>query len=900
MVTGSRIARPEFAFPNPIQSFGAASIEQSGDTNITDFLADTPALSGSSTSSETSGSNGFFQSAGLNLLNLRNLGTNRTLVLVNGRRHVAAYPGTSSVDVNTIPTDLIDRVDILTGGTSAIYGADGVSGVVNFVMKRDFEGLRLRAQSGISELGDAGNKFASITAGHNFADDRANVALSYEFNQSDRLDDTDRSFTGDPLKRFELLRQAPPTDRPDVLTIPDRVLFNDVRWADSSRDGAIDFGGPDCSEDGEFIFGCFDAIPEFTGSGGVYDRGILLPGSGGRTIGGSGTTTAGYFGDFLPALRRHNFNALASFKVSPALRIFAEGKYVRTRAFTISQPSFDFGTFLAPDNAFLIERFGAGAAPEGALISRDNFDLGVRGDTSRRRTFRGVFGADGKISDHARYEVSFTYGRAKAATTSSNDRVADRYFAALDAVVNPANGQVTCRINLPGETIIDPNNFGEAPSTFTPGACVPLNFLGDGVASQEAIDFVTQSHTTDLTIDQKVLSGSVSGDFGQLFELPGGPIGFAVGAEYRKEKSRSVPSDLIQNGFLLDSSEIEISSGKFDVKEVFAELNVPLLKDMPFAENLSFGAAARLSDYSTIGSTKTWKVDGVYAPIKDITFRATLSQAVRAPNISELFDPVSGTFEFITDPCDQTNLGSGASTRAANCATILSGLGFTPAEIATFSPSTDGEASTSQLGLAGGNPNLTEETARTWTAGVVLRPRFIPGLTAAFDYYHIKLKDAVNQATATDIAALCVDAATIDNVFCPNITRDPDTGFITSFNASLQNVANFTTAGLDMTLNYRFTPSPDAGHVQPPRCRRPPDQARVHFLARRGPRHRCGRTGVAEVDRRRRPHLDQGAVVGELRAQLVQQDASFHHGTAHRQSRSLRSEILLLQGKVGA
>ncbi|HYW17653.1 MAG TPA: TonB-dependent receptor [Allosphingosinicella sp.] len=811
VVTGSRIARPEFAFPNPIQSFTAAAVEQSGDTNITDFLADTPALIGSSTSESIAGSNGFFQSAGLNLLNLRNLGFNRTLTLVNGRRHVAGYPGVSSVDVNSIPTDLIERIDILTGGTSAIYGADGVSGVVNFVLKRNFDGIRARGQIGISELGDAGNQFGSITAGKNFADDRGNIAVAYEFSRSSRLSDRDRPYTGDPLRRFEL-QQDPndfDTDDPSVF---DRRLVNDVRWQDSSPDGAIDLGSNDplCGGGGAFVPGCFDGIPDRTGSGTFYDRGILLPGSGGRTIGGSGTPTAGYFGDFLPFLRRHNFNALTSFEFSPALRVFAEGKYVRTRAFTEAQPTFDFFTFLAEDNAFLAQRFGALGAG-GALLSRDNFDLGQRGDASERETWRGVIGADGKFSDHLRYEVSYVYGRATADTTSMNDRIADRYYAALDAVVNPATGQVTCRINLPGQTIIDPNNFGQAPTTFQPGQCVPLNLLGNGVASQAAIDFVTRSHTTRAKITQSVWSGSIAGDTGGFFELPGGSIGFAVGAEYRRETSRSVPSEEIQEGQLLDSSEIEISSGKFDVKEVFAEINIPILKDVPFAQTLSVGGAVRLSDYSTIGGTTTWKVDGVWAPVRDITFRGTWSQAVRAPNISELFDPPSGTFEFITDPCDRTNTGAGASQRPANCAALLSGLGFTPAEIAAFSPSTNAQANTSQLGLAGGNPNLIEETARTWTAGVVLRPRVIPGLTMAFDWYNIKLRNAINQATATELAALCVDQPDINNVFCDAITRDPDSGFITSFSAVPQNVANFTTEGADATINYRFSPSRSLG-----------------------------------------------------------------------------------------
>lgn len=820
VVTGSRISRPEFAFPNPIQSFTTESLEQSGETNITDFLVDTPALVGSSTSSQTSGSNGFFESAGLNLLDLRNLGTARTLVLVNSRRHVAGFPGTASVDINTIPTDLIERIDILTGGTSAIYGADGVSGVVNFVLKRNFDGLMVRGQAGVSEHGDAGNRLVSVTGGKNFAGGKGNVTLSYEFNQSDRLNDKDRPLTGDPFKRFELLRQGQPgsPDVPDILTVPDRVLFNNVRWADSSPDGAVDFGR---NIGGVFVPGAFDAIPERTGSGGIYDRGIVLPGSGGRTIGGSGTPTAGYFGDFQPYLRRHNANMLAQYEFSPALRVFAEGKYVDTTAFTISQPTFDFGTYLTPDNAYLQQRFGTGAlTADGALVNRDNLDFGIRGDRSRRETLRGVIGIDGRLNDHLRYELTYNYGQVKNRTTSTNDRIADRYYAALDAVVNPANGQITCRINLPGETIIDENNYAGIveiagvpvsgrPLTFTAGQCQPLTILGQ--ANQSGLDFVLGTHTSRSKISQEVVSGYLSGDFGAIFELPGGPIGFALGGEYRKETSSQNPSDLIQSGFILDSSQILPAKGQFDVKEGFAELNVPILKDLPFAKVLSVGAAIRFSDYSTVGNTTTWKVDGAYAPIRDITFRGTYSKAVRAPNISELFDPASGTFQFITDPCDIANRTSGSSTRVANCQTQLAALGLTPAQIAAFSPSSDGEASTSRLGTTGGNPNLDAETARTWTAGLVLRPSFIPNLTISGDWYDIKLKKAISFATATELFALCVDQPTLDNVFCNNISRAPGTGFANGFNVVPQNVAAYTTSGFDFQLNYSLRPNWDYG-----------------------------------------------------------------------------------------
>ena len=803
VVTGSRIARPELDVANPIVAVTAEAIEKTGEVNITDVLIRNPALTASRGSSLSGGADAGFGETGGNFLDLRNLGENRTLVLVNGRRHVAGIPNSAAVDINSIPQDLIEKIDVLTGGASAIYGADGVSGVVNFVMKRNFEGLTARAQAGISSRGDAGTKFISVVGGKNFADNSGNIALAYEYNKSDRVSSFDRAFSGDPARNFALFRNL--ADFPDDPNVFDRIRYNNLTWADSSPDGAIDLD--------------LDGIPDFTGSGLPYDRGIVLRSAGGRAIGGSNTPTAGYFGDLQPSTERHSANALANFEVSPALRLFAEGKYVRASAFSVGQPSFDFFTFIADDNAFLVDRFGAGAAPDGALLTRDNYDLGSRGERNRRETYRGVIGADGAISSNARYELSYVYGQTKARNTQTSNLIADRYFAALDAVRDPVSGQIVCRSTLNGTADIDPNNFGQQASTFTPGAgsiCRPLNFFGNGVASQAALDFVLADNTNRSKVEQHVASGSVNGDFGALFELPGGPVGFAFGAEYRKENSTDTPDQLIQDGAFRDFAAVAPSSGKFDVKEVFAELNVPILAEMPFAELLSASAAIRVSDYSTIGTTTTWKLDAIYAPIADVRFRGSYSQAVRAPNIGELFQPNSGTFGFVTDPCDVTRLNDGTSTRTANCATILAGLGLTPAQIATFSPSTDAQNTTSRRGLAGGNPNLSEETATTWTAGVVVRPSFIPGLTATFDWYDITIKGAVNTPTATQLAELCVDQATTDNRFCENIFRATGTGFVLGdgndpqqrigFVVNPENVANFKTSGADFSLRYGFTP----------------------------------------------------------------------------------------------
>ncbi len=811
VVTGSRIARPEYAFPNPIQAYTSEALQQSGETNITDFLVNSPALLGSSTSTDNAGSNlGSAQATGGNYLDLRNLGINRTLVLVDGRRHVAGFPGTAAVDINTIPADLIDRVDVLTGGTSAVYGADGVSGVVNFVLKRDFEGLRVRGQAGISQRGDAGSRFFAITGGKNLFEDRLNVTASYEYGKDDRFSQRKRLNYGrtGPSYRF-VTNPDDPSD--DISGSPDYVPLNSLRWADTSPGGAFDLD--------------YNFSPDFTGEGKVYDPGQYVAGEP-FTIGGDSTPQESYFGDYNPSNQRHIFNFMTTYKVSPSLRFFSDLKYVRSRAGTVGQPSYDLYVQIYGDNAFLNNRFGDAVTGDALLLGRDHFDFGQRSYSAKRDTIRAVFGADGKIGENSRYEVSYVFGQVKSRSASTSSRIADRYYAAIDAVVDPRNGQITCRINLPGETQI--KNFGfiatqqygtfneetgnfEGPAvSFRPGECVPLNIFGNGAPSQQALDFIQNTDRDQARIRQQVLTGSVSGDTGSFFNLPGGPVGYALGAEYRKESSRYDPSAFTQAGFYLDSSQASPDRGSFNVKEIFAELNLPILRQTSFAETLSVGGAARLSDYSTIGKTTTWSVNGVYAPVKDITFRGTISQAVRAPNLSEFFGSASGTFEFIPDPCGIDRITDGTATRQANCEAALAGLGIDPA---TFDPANDQTSpdNTSLRGRTSGNRNLTEESARTWTAGVVLRPSFIPNLQVALDWYDIRIKDAINTATAQELAELCVDQPTLENVFCSNLSRDPRTGYVSDFLVQPANVASFDTEGLDVAVNYRLRPGANLG-----------------------------------------------------------------------------------------
>ena len=811
VITGTRIARPEFSFPNPIQAYTAENIQQSGETNLTSFLVDSPALLGSSVSSDNAGSNlGSAQATGANFLNLRNLGLNRTLVLVNGRRHVAGFPGTAAVDINTIPADLVDRVDVLTGGTSAIYGADGVSGVVNFVMKRDFEGIRVRGQAGISQRGDAGARYIAVTAGQNFLDGRANLTASYEFAQEDKFPQTRRLGYGNagPSTRF-VANPDDPFD--DSQSTPDYVPLSGLRWADTSPGGAFDLD--------------YNFTPDFTGEGAVYDPGEYVAGEP-FTIGGDSTPQDIYFGDFNPLNRRNIFNVMGTYEISPAIRLFADGKYVRSKAETTGQPTYDLYIQLYGDNAFMNERFGANVVGDALLLGRDSFDFGLRSYKAKRDTIRTVLGADGELAENLKYEASWTFGQVKSKSVSYNSRIADRYYAAIDAVVDPDTGNITCRINLPGETLI--KNFGyiasqqygeynpitgnyEGPAvTFQPGECVPLNIFGSGAPSQEALDFILNDDRDSARIRQNVWSASLAGNTGAYFNLPGGPIGFALGAEYRKESSRFNPSDFTEEGYYLDSSQASPDRGSFNVKEVFGEVNLPIFRKAPMAETLSIGGAVRFSDYSSIGSTNTWSVNGVYAPVRDLTFRGTLSQAVRAPNLSELFGSPSGTYEFIDDPCGIDRITDGTASRQANCIAVLTGLGIDPD---LFDPANDqiSPANTSLLGQTSGNRELQEETARSWTAGLVLRPRFLPDLNIALDWYDIRIKKAINTAEAQELAELCVDQPSLDNVFCANLSRDPLTGYISDYSVQPENVASFDTEGLDVAVNYRLRPGRDMG-----------------------------------------------------------------------------------------
>lgn len=798
IVTGSRIKQSQFDAPTPTQSVTAEAIELSGTTNLTNYLSNQPALAGSLDSTQTSGSEGFIGSTGLNLLNLRNLGYERTLVLVDGRRHVAQLPDTAGVDVNTIPTDLIERVDIVTGGVSAVYGADAVSGVVNFVMKRDFEGLTGRVQYGAAE--DGGNPediHAAITGGFNFAGGRGNLSGSIEYTREGRLQATQRDYLSG--ERYTTL-QRNPDDPDDDPGIPDYVPLNNIRYFDTAHEGSIDVD--------------WDYVPDLLPNGAPWEIDRFVEPF--FTQGGSGTLAGDYIGDLLARNENTVVSAFLNYEISDSVRLFADVKYVKGHAFSISQPTFDYYLYQTAENPFLLpqiaaqiipgigeELSGDPTAPDGVSVSRDNFDFGSYGEDIDRDTFRTVVGLAGDFGGSYNYEVSYVYGETKIDSGVVNNRYTDRFLAAIDVVTDPATGQPTCRSNLdPTALPFQPEQAFDfsGPLSFTPGpgsGCLPLNILGEGVADPAALAWVMFNNSTPSKMTQNVFNAYVSGPV-PGFELPGGPIAAVAGVEWRRETSRSTPPEEDQLG-LTWSNVLVPSYGKFDVKEAFVELRAPLAQGAKFADTLSVSAALRLSDYSTVGSTTTWNAGLVWAPIADISFRGTVAESVRAPNIGELFSPQNQTFNFIDDPCDISFQNNGTQYREANCAAVLGAFGIDSSDYIDPNAFAIG-------GLQQGNGDLTEETARSYTFGAVLRPRFAPRLAIAIDYYDINIEDAIATAEAQDIADNCVDQPTLDNVFCDALSRDPSNGAIDGFVVQPENVAGFRTRGIDFSIDYLIDP----------------------------------------------------------------------------------------------
>tara|TARA_B100000700_G_scaffold124126_1_gene139033 strand:- start:404 stop:3322 length:2919 start_codon:yes stop_codon:yes gene_type:complete len=777
-VTGSRIVKPKLSQPAPIVTIGAKDIAQAGVPDLGSVLAELPAIGSTDTLIGNNDSNAL---AGVTSADLRRLGAARTLTLVNGKRHVAGAPGSAQVDLNTIPAALIERVEVITGGASAIYGSDAVSGVVNVILRDDFEGFEFNGSVGNSTEGvGTKNHSYSIVGGAEVFDGRGNVTF---FAGKDRI----REVMANDIRQvnhYGTVQNPENTGEEDG--IPDQLTVSNVMSERISENGVIN------------PFGAAGSIWTFDNNG-VPE---LMPE---REF-----TNSFAFGSFpdgcqycfktqdyenvYPDLDKTTVGSTFNFDLSDNHSFYSDFKFVRSDIKQQFQPSFRFGNVAinVQDNPYLDETLRQDLLSQGtevATFSKFFGELGNRSAANKRELFRFVGGFEGYFTlseTDFTYDTYYVFGRTDNVRNTLNDLIPDNFVAALDAVIDPATGEVACRSQVPsaqGEGYTD-------PASVNGGDCAPYNPFGFNQASQAAKDWVSADVTRTDKITQEVVGGYVAFDSAELFELQGGPIGIATGFEYREETSETITDEFSKAGFLTTAATPD-SYGEYDVSEGFIELSFPILAGMSFAEELTVDAAYRTADYSHTGSSSSWKVGLMYQPFDDLRIRGTIGEAERAPNIAEAFDPQSPGFGRVSDPCDADNIDDNPNRRA-NCAA----LGI-PAD---FQANDNVSVDT----LSGGNPDLKPEKSTSFTGGLVWTPSFAENFSMTLDYYDIEIEDAISFIATQSIADNCVDAAGgIDEAFCSQVDRDPETFDIELVRSGYLNAAAITTRGIDADFDYR-------------------------------------------------------------------------------------------------
>lgn len=801
VVTGSRIRLPNLQAYEPTVTVDRQYIEERNLTNVADALNEQPGFRGSVTPNGAQGSFG----QGVNFVNALGLGSNRTLTLVNGRRFVSSNVPTlfnqgsagTQVDLNVIPTLLVDRVDTISSGGAPVYGSDAIAGTVNLILRDRYDGVNMSATSGITERGDGFRWNASVLAGHSFLDGRLNVMASYSHDQQNGILFNSRDFLRQNLGNATnpSSAQAAGLGRPAGITAlndgrvntgfgfndtatdgnPGTILVRDLSIYFLTRGGlitsAVGTAGP-----GGTAASAIQNLQFDTGGNLVaFNRGIPFVGI--NASGGDGFR----FNDFSQItsdLRRDIFNGFVNYEVSPALKLFAEGTYFRSRGDELTQqPSFNsslFGGSSGPVRLFTTSPFLTDQA-RGVLtsrgitqfqVSRASADLADLTGYSKNELYRIVGGAKGAFQIGGRnfnYEISGNYGRTQIDDVRQ-DLNAQNFINAVNVTTNAA-GQIVCTTAVTAATTATPGFLPTADPN-----CQPLNILGEGRASAAARDYVISTNRTVSALTQKVFNANFGGS---PFDLFGNSWGFNLGYEYRQEKASFTPSAFEQAG-LGRAVAIAPVRGQYTVNEGFGEILAPLVTEhnnLSFLNRLELFARGRYVDNTVNGGFFAWAAGGVIAPVRDVAFRGNYTKSFRAPAITELFLPISNSFVNVPDLCSPANRNAGAAptTRAANCAAFLGAFpNATPLDA----------ASATVPGRSGGNPILNNEVARSFTYGVIVQPRFVRGLSLTVDYISIKIDNPIANLTVTQIASACFDNASFNtadpangNAFCSQLRR---------------------------------------------------------------------------------------------------------------------------------
>ncbi|MFV0622626.1 TonB-dependent receptor domain-containing protein [Sphingomonas sp. ac-8] len=769
-VTGTRIQRPDLTSNSPLTVVGEQEIKLQGATNVESVLNRLPQVTADANETVSNGSDGTAR------VNLRNLGSNRNLVLIDGQRLLPVQAN----DLNFIPSLLVERVDVVSGGASAVYGSDAISGVVNFVLKRNLNGIRADAQYGFAIhdnnndaarqiVEDAGYSRAprnvldgqrldlNLAAGKDFADGRGNITAYFGYRNVKPILQSDRDVSA-------------------------------CAFDPNPENSALICGGSSNNQ-----FGLFNPL---TGPGAGRPSPFVNTKDGAKTWATYGpeyrynTAPLNYFqrND-----TRYTAGGFARFEIAPAAEVYASGMFMDDRTNSQVAPSalWQGDTYtINCNNPLMSAQQGQllCGADYGTAATQDLFigyrpvagNARPRRDDLRHTDFRLSGGVRGQIAEGIRYDINALYSRVLFRETYQNDidaRLANRGLQVVDV-----NGTPTCTSVVDGT---DPN-------------CVPLDVFGYGAISQDAFDYIYVPSSTRGVDKEQVYSGNVSADltsYGVVSPWATRGVGVVVGVEHRRESLVFRADDVAQ------SKGTTESQGKFNVSEIYGELEVPILEDLPFAKALTINGGYRLSDYSSQSKKiSTYKFEVEYAPTSDLRFRGSYNRAIRAPNISELYAGQQVGNVSAQDPC------SGPTPEASLEKCLASGVTREQYGSIPECPSEQCSA------LGGGNPNLRPEKGDTFTVGTVLTPNFLPRFSLSVDYFNIKVKDYISSVPTSLAISQCF--ATGDPYFCGLFNRDPRTGtifgrqgYIVSTNL---NTGSLKTSGFDIVGSYTL-PTASAG-----------------------------------------------------------------------------------------
>jgi iron complex outermembrane receptor protein len=772
VVTGSRIARRDYVSNSPIVTLDQSTIAAQGSPTLETSLNQLPQLAFSASSNTNTVARG-----GQANLNLRGLGPQRGLVLIDGRR-VQPSSADGSIDLNTIPSFLVENVEIITGGASAVYGSDAVAGVVNLKLRKHVNGLEVNAQYGVSGRSDAQTKDIGILLGGDFADEKGAAFLSLSYADRDRALYKDRSFL-----RFQNLVPALTTSTIGVVAnnLPSQTAVNAVFARYGIAPGRV-------NRNSQFLVNTDGSL--FVSAGPTNYRGPLDPP---LTI-NNGTlyTSVTEVSSVQTPLTRYNLVGHVDYELAPDLKVFVEGLYTNYKTntgglwansgSTSGKPLFVPVTnpFISPDLAQVLASRPNPTAP--ITISAFIDDNVPRREVDDYNVYQFTAGASGKLpAIDASWNLYANLGKT--------DYLATQYGYPSSSAINtllaaPDGGRSVC------------------PGGFNPFGFAPID--------QKCVDFIARVAKNRTTLTQRNVELNLTGS---LFKLPAGAFQYAVGADYRRNRYSYSPDALIVTGDLANYLPVNGSRGFAEVYEVYGELLVPLLRDAPFAKELNLNLGYRYSDYNTVGGVSTYRVEGDWQPVAGLRVRGGYSRAIRAPSVGELFAAAAqgqtalGAPGVIGsgDPCDVRGAyRTGANAAQVRALCLAQGI---PANLVdTFNNTNPRTPFMSQ-----GNQDLQPETADTYSLGVVVRPSFdnplFSRVSASVDYYSIKLKDAIGLITNPVAASQCFNPAvntglSNSDYYCQLLQRDPTNGQLVQILNPQLNLASYETSGVDVQVDW--------------------------------------------------------------------------------------------------